>query len=189
LLLWNFFANVLTQSADSLQANGGLISKVYCPRLLFPFRTIITGLVDIAVGVLLLGAMMVYYGVSPGWAIFGLPLFLMMAAGMGLAAGLWASALSVRNRDVRFMLPAVLQMWFFASPVVYDVATLIPPSLRPFYNLNPMGGILEGFRWSLLGTATFSWSMLVASGPTLLVLLVSGLYYFRRLEQTIADHL
>jgi lipopolysaccharide transport system permease protein len=189
LLLWNFFSTVATQSAYSIQANGGLISKIYCPRLVFPACTVLVALVDLAVGLVILSGMMLYFRVAPGWAIVLLPLFVLMAAVAGLAVGLWIATLSIRHRDMRYMLPTILQMWFFASPVVYDVATLIPPWLRPVYSLNPMGGILEGFRWAMLNGSSFSWSMFAFSGPVLLALFVGGLYYFRRLEMMIADHL
>jgi len=189
IVVWNFFSSVLTSTANSLPNNVHLITKVYCPRLVFPLATVIVGLVDLAVSLVVLAAVLAYYRIVPGLASLLLPLFVALAALVALAIGLWMAALSVRWRDIRFTVPVLLQVGFFASPVIYETAAMIPQRLRTVYSLNPVAGVLDGFRWSLLGTADFGWEVFALSGPLSAALLVLALYLFRRVERTLPDYL
>ncbi|MBM4442372.1 MAG: ABC transporter permease [Candidatus Rokubacteria bacterium] len=186
LLPWQFFAHALGESANSLVANERLITKVYFPRLVIPMAAVIGGLVDFGVAFMILIAMMAYYAVAPTAMILVAPLFLLLALGAALAVGLWLSALNVQYRDVRYTLPFIVQFWMLATPVAYP-ASLVPAQWRPLLGLNPMAGVVEGFRWSVLGMAAPSQAMLAVSVAVVVVLLVSGLYYFRRMERTFAD--
>lgn len=186
LLPWQLFSHALTESGNSLVGNQNLISKVYFPRLVVPISAVLGGLVDfvIAFGILIL--LMFYYGIVPGWAIITLPAFILLAVVTALSVGLWLSALNVQYRDVRYTMMFLIQFWLFATPVAYP-SSLVPEKWRILYGLNPMVGVVEGFRWALLGKATApGWSLLV-SCAVVLVLLTAGLYYFRRMEQQFAD--
>jgi lipopolysaccharide transport system permease protein len=187
ILAWGLFSTSLSHAANSLPANAGLITKVYCPRLIFPLCCVITPIADFCIGLVVLAVAMGYYRIAPSWPILLLPCFMAMAAMCGLSVGLWLSSLSVRQRDFRFGIPTLLQVWFFASPVVYDVRAMVPDWAVRYYSLNPMVGILEGFRWSILGADTFSWALLGYSVPTFFALLVAGLFYFRKAESEMAD--
>ncbi len=189
IVLWNFFSGVLNATANSLPNNVHLITKIYCPRLVFPLATVIVGLVDLAVSLAVLAAVLAYYRIVPGMEVLLVPGFVAMATLVALTVGLWIAALSVRWRDIRFTIPVLLQAGFFASPVIYEVAAMIPGRLRTLYYLNPMAGVLEGFRWSLAGGAGFGWQALAISGPLTAILLVIALYLFRRVERTLPDHL
>jgi lipopolysaccharide transport system permease protein len=186
LLPWQLFAYALTQSSNSIVAKQRLITKVYFPRLLVPLSSVLSGLADFFVALALLVVFMAYYGVYPGWAIAAIPLFALLAIAAALAVGLWLSALSVQYRDVRYALPFLTQFWMFASPVAYSTS-LVPPEWRGWYGLNPMAGVIDGFRWALLGSAECSWSTLAVSTTTVVLLLVGGMFYFRRVECTFAD--
>ena len=186
LLPWQLFSNALMQSSNSLIANQNLITKIYFPRLVIPTAAILAGLLDFAIAFIVLVFMMAYYGVVPTIAVWTAPLFVLLAIATSLGAGLWFSALNVRYRDVRYTLPFLTQLWFFATPIAYP-SSLIPDPWRGFYGLNPMAGAVEGFRWTLLGTGQGAGSMLMGSGLAALALLLSGLYYFRRMESTFAD--
>jgi lipopolysaccharide transport system permease protein len=185
LLPWTLFADGLTRSTTSMVTNANIMTKVYFPRLIMPLSSIISPLVDFAVSFIILIAMMIYYGVAPTIHIVFLPLFLLLALGTSLGVGLWLSALNVKYRDFQYTVPFLIQIWMFASPVVYS-SSLVPASLRIWYGLNPMAGVIEGFRWALLGTGTPSAMVLVSVGMVI-VLLVSGMFYFRRMEQYYAD--
>lgn len=186
LLPWQLFAFALSEASNSVVANQRLITKVYFPRLIIPLAAVCVGIADFVVGLLVLAALMAYYGITPGAAIWTLPLWALLAVVTALAVGLWLSALNVRYRDVRYTLPFVTQMWLFATPVAYPLA-LVPPEWRSLYALNPMVGVVEGFRWALLGNAgTLGISVLFSAGAVV-VLLAGGLFYFRRTEQTFAD--
>src|SRR5437868_5222543 len=163
LLPWQLFAYALTESSNSVVTNERLITKVYFPRLVIPISAVLAGLVDfvIAFGVLLV--MMAYYGVRPGWAVLALPLFVLFAVATALGAGLWLSAMNVRYRDVRYTLPFITQLWLFASPVAYS-SSLVPERWRPLHGLNPMAGVVEGFRWALLGRTAPPGMMVLVSG-------------------------
>ncbi len=189
IILWNFFSGVLNATANSLPGNVHLITKVYCPRLVFPLATVIVGLADLAVSVVVLAAVLVYYRIAPGVALLLLPGFVVMAALAALAVGLLMAALSVRWRDIRFTIPVLLQAGFFASPVTYETPAMIPERFRTLYFLNPVAGVLEGFRWSLTGGDGFGWTMFAVSGPLTIVLLLMALCLFRRVERTLPDHL
>ena len=186
LLPWQLFASALGSSSNSLAANEGLITKVYFPRLIVPLAAVMSGLVDFAIsfGVLLL--MMVYYRIVPGVAVITLPLFILLAVFTALGVGLWLSALNVQYRDVRYTLTFLTQFWLFATPVAYS-STIVPESWRPVYGLNPMVGVVEGFRWALLNRAEGPGLMLWVSVIVVLLVLIGGLFYFRRMEQTFAD--
>jgi lipopolysaccharide transport system permease protein len=185
LLPWTLFAEGLTRSTTTMVTNANIMTKVYFPRLIMPIASIISPLVDFAVSFIILLAMMVYYGVAPTLNVIFLPLFILLALATSLGVGLWLSALNVKYRDFQYTVPFLIQIWMFASPVVYS-SSLVPASLRVWYGLNPMAGVIEGFRWALLGNGTPSAMILVSVGMVI-VLLVSGMFYFRRMEQYYAD--
>ena len=186
LLPWQLFAYALTQSSNSLVAEQRLITKVYFPRLLVPLASVIAGLADFAVALLLvLGAMLVY-GVPPSWNLLALPALVLFAVATALSVGVWLAALNVQYRDVRYTVPFLTQIWMFATPVAYP-STLVPEAYRPFYGRNPLAGVVEGFRWALLGQGEAPTALMAVSALTVLALLVGGMYYFRRLERQFAD--
>jgi lipopolysaccharide transport system permease protein len=186
LLPWQLFAYALTESSNSVVANERLITKVYFPRLIIPLASVLAGLVDFVIGFALVIGMMVWYGVRPTWAVLTLPFFVILAMATAFGVGLWLSALNVQYRDVRYTLTFIVQFWLIASPVAYS-STLVPMRWRPFYGLNPMAGVIEGFRWALLGEARAPGLMLAVSCLVVAVVLVGGLYYYRRMEKTFAD--
>jgi lipopolysaccharide transport system permease protein len=186
LLPWQLFAYALTESSNSVVANERLITKVYFPRLVVPLASILAGFVDFVIAFTLVIGMMLWYEVRPTWAILTLPFFVILAMATALGVGLWLSALNVQYRDVRYTLNFIVQFWLFASPVAYS-STLVPARWRPFYGLNPMAGVIEGFRWALLGKVQAPGAMLVVSVVVVAVVLVGGLYYYRRMEKTFAD--
>ena len=186
LLPWQLFAHALGESGNSLVANQQLITKVYFPRLIIPISAVLAGLVDFAIAFVVLLAMMFYYGIVPTIAILTLPLFIMFAVATALAAGLWLSALNVEYRDVRYTIPFLTQFWLFATPIAYS-SRLVPERWRALYGLNPMAGVVEGFRWALLGKSGGISPMVIVSVLAVIALLVSGLIYFRRMEKTFAD--
>lgn len=186
LVPWTFFANGLTHASTSLVGSANLIKKVYFPRLTIPIATALAGVVDflLAFGVLLI--MMLAYGISPTINVLWLPLLLLLALVTSLAVSLWLSALNVEYRDVRYVVPFLTQFWLFATPIAYSSSLLQEP-WRTVYGLNPMVGVVEGFRWALLGTNTKPGLMIAVSTLAAIVLLISGAYYFRRMEKTFAD--
>jgi lipopolysaccharide transport system permease protein len=186
LLPWQLFAYALTESSNSVVANERLITRVYFPRLVVPLASILSGLVDFVIAFTLVIGMMVWYGVRPTWAVLTLPFFVVFTMMTALGVGLWLSALNVQYRDVRYTLTFIVQFWLIASPVAYS-STLVPARWRPFYGLNPMAGVIEGFRWALLGKAQAPGAMLWVSVMVVVVVLVGGLYYYRRMEKTFAD--
>jgi lipopolysaccharide transport system permease protein len=186
LLPWQLFAYALTESGNSLVSNQNLITKVYFPRLVIPIAAVLAGLVDFAIAFLVLLVLMFYYGIVPTAAVALLPLFLLLAVATALAVGLWLSALNVKYRDVRYTMPFLVQFWMFATPVAYP-SSLVPEPWRALYGLNPMAGVVEGFRWALLGKAQSPGVLLWVSVAAVIVLLVGGLRYFRRTETTFAD--
>lgn len=186
LLPWQLFAYSLTQSSNSLVANQHLITKVYFPRLVIPISTVLAGLLDFLIAFVFLIGMMIYYGVAPTAVAWTVPLFLLLAVGTALGAGLWLSALNVQYRDVRYAIPFLTQLWLFATPIAYP-SSLIPGPWRTIYGLNPMAGVVEGFRWALLGTGNPPGGLLLVSAAVTLIVFLSGLYYFRRMERTFAD--
>ena len=186
LVPWTFFANGLAQSANSLVDSANLIRKVYFPRLTIPIANVLSGLVDFTIAFVVLLGMMFWYGVVPTGRIVWLPLFLLLALVTALAVGLWLSVLNVEYRDVRYTIPFLTQFWMYATPVVYPSSLLSEP-WRTIYGLNPMVGVIEGFRWALLGTKTAPGPMIAVSAGAALILLIGGAYYFRRMEKTFAD--
>ena len=186
LLPWGYFSRSLDRSSFSVVAESNLISKVYFPRIIMPISSLLVGLVDFAIAFFLLLAMMAFYGVMPSWAALLTPLFLLLAMLISLAVSLWLAALFVRFRDIAAAMPLLTQLWMFASPVVYPVS-LVPEKWRLLYSLNPMVGVVEGFRWALLSTASPDFGAMALSAIVVLVLLVCGVAYFNRVERTFAD--
>jgi homopolymeric O-antigen transport system permease protein len=186
LLPWQLFANALTASGNSLVSNQGLITKVYFPRLVIPISAVLAGLVDFCISFVVLLVMMFYYGIFPTKAVLTLPLFLLFATATALAVGLWLSALNVRYRDVRYMIPFLTQFWLFVTPVAYS-SSLVPETWRTLYGLNPMAGVVEGFRWALIGKTGGIGPLMLISALSVAMLLIGGLVYFRLMEKTFAD--
>jgi lipopolysaccharide transport system permease protein len=186
LLPWQLFAYALNESSSSLVANERLITKVYFPRLVVPISAVLSGLVDFGISFVVLLAMMGYYRIAPTRAILTLPLFILLAIVTALGVGLWLSALNVRYRDVRYTLSFIIQFWLFATPVAYSIE-LVPARWRALYGLNPMAGVVEGFRWALLGKGEAPGPMFAVSVATVVLILVGGLFYFRRMEDGFAD--
>jgi len=186
LLPWQLFAYALSESGNSLINNQRLITKVYFPRLLVPLAAVLAGLVDFAVAFVVLLGMALFYGIVPGMRILILPLLLLLALAAALAAGLWLSALNVMYRDIRYVIPFLTQFWLFITPIAYP-SSLLPMWMRPFYALNPMVGVVEGFRWAILGADASIGLLTLVSALAVVVLGVSGLYYFRRMEANFTD--
>ncbi len=186
LVPWTFFANALSQSSDSLVGSSNLIKKVYFPRLVIPISASLAGLVDFVIAFLVLLGMMAAYGIAPTWNVVFLPLFLALAYATSLGVGLWLSSLNVQFRDVKYTIPFLTQLWMFATPIVYPSSLLSEP-WRTVYGINPMAGVVEGFRWALLGSGQAPGPMILVSAVVSLCLLGSGAFYFRRMEKTFAD--
>jgi lipopolysaccharide transport system permease protein len=186
LLPWQLFAHALTESSNSLVSNQRLITKVYFPRLVIPLAAVLGGLVDFGIAFVVLVGMMFYYGIVPTAAVLTLPLFLVLAIATALAVGLWFSALNVEYRDVRYIMPFLVQFWLFITPIAYS-SSLVPEKWRVLYALNPMAGVVEGFRWALLGKTGGVGPMVLISALVVCVLLMGGVLYFRRMEKTFAD--
>jgi len=185
ILPWMVFSEGVTRSTNSVIQSSNLITKVYFPRLIMPLSSIISPLIDFGFAFLVFIGLMFYYGFPPSIKILLLPVFLLLALITALAVGLWLSAINVQYRDVRYTIPFLIQFWFFASPVVYS-STSLPKSWQLFYSLNPMVGVIEGFRWILLGTAPPG-SLMIVSITIVLIMLISGAFYFRRTEKIFAD--
>ncbi len=186
LVPWMFFSNGITQSSGSLVENASLIKKVYFPRLAVPIASIIAGVVDFFCSFVVLILLRLDYGVVPAWSVLTSPFFLALACTASLGIGLWLSALNVQFRDVRYVIPFLTQLWLFATPIAYPSSLLSEP-LRSLYGLNPMVGVVEGFRWALLGTETSPGPMVLVSALVSVLVLVSGAFYFRRMEVTFSD--
>lgn len=186
LVPWAFFANGLGQSSNSLVGSGSLITKVYFPRLIIPLASVFSGIVDFLLAFVVLMAMMFYYGIMPTLNVVYLPLFLLLALVTSLGVGLWLSALNVEYRDVRYVVPFITQFWLFVTPIAYP-SSLLPQPWRTIYGLNPMVGVVEGFRWALLRTNTAPGPLIAVSSAAAVLILVTGAFYFRRMEKTFAD--
>ncbi len=186
LLPWQFFANAIGAASASLVANERLLTKVYFPRIIIPLAAVLGSLFDFAISFGLLLLAMLYFGAAPNLAVILLPAFLLVAITASLAVGLWLSALNVKYRDVRYAVPFVMQVWMFVSPVAYPI-DIVPERWRALYGLNPMAGVIDGFRWALLGGDQPAFVLVAISFAASLVLLVSGLWYFKSVEETFAD--
>jgi lipopolysaccharide transport system permease protein len=185
LLPWQLFSHAISESSNSLVSSERLITKVYFPRLLIPIAAVLGGVADFLVAFVVLIGMMFYYRVQPTWTVVTIPFFVALAILTALGAGLWLSALNVKYRDVKYTIGFLLQFWLFATPVVYP-SSLVPEKWRAFLGLNPMAGVVEGFRWALLGQP-LPGSLVLTSFVTTMVVLAGGLMYFRRMEQEFAD--
>lgn len=186
LLPWQLFSKALNDAGRSLVANRNMLTKVYFPRLVIPMASLLGGVVDFGIAFLVLLAMMAYYGIAPTARVWALVPFLLLALVTALGVGLWLSALNVLYRDVGYTLPFLTQAWMFITPIAYS-STLVPPKWRLLYALNPMAGVVNGFRWALLGTPTGPDASLAVSTVVAFLLLASGLYFFRRMERQFAD--
>jgi lipopolysaccharide transport system permease protein len=186
LLPWQLFAFALGESSNSLVGSQNLITKVYFPRLVIPISSVLAGLVDFAIAFVVLLGLLWYYGITPTAAVVFLPLFIVFAITTALAVGLWLSSLNVKYRDVRYTIPFLTQLWMFATPVAYP-SSLVPGKWHTLYGLNPMAGVVEAFRWALLGRTEGPGPLLAVSVIAVLALLIGGLMYFRKMETTFAD--
>jgi homopolymeric O-antigen transport system permease protein len=186
LVPWQLFAYALQQSSNSLVDNRHILSKVYFPRVIIPIASLGAGILDFVVSLLILLAAVAWYRLGFGWRVLALPALSLLALVAALGVGLWLATLHVRYRDIRATLPFLTQLWLFVTPVVYP-ASMLPPRWRPYLGLNPMAGVVEGFRWALLGVGRISAPLLAVSVATAVFLLVTGLYYFRRMERSFAD--
>ncbi|MCP4417273.1 MAG: ABC transporter permease [Chloroflexi bacterium] len=183
---WQFFANSLVNSSNSLVSGSNMIKKIYFPRLALPLAAVFAGIVDFALAFGVLILMILFFGILPTVKVLWLPFFLLLAFITSLGVGLWFSAMNVQFRDVRYTVPFITQLWMFATPIVYPSSLLAEP-WRTLYSINPMVGVVEGFRWAMLDTDTAPGPIIIVSSLTALALLVSGVYYFRRMEKTFAD--
>jgi lipopolysaccharide transport system permease protein len=186
LLPWTYFAQALTRSGSSLVGEAHLISKVYFPRLLIPLASVITPAIDLLMSFFLLLGMMAWFGIAPTWGMLTLPLFVFLALVMALAVGLWLAPLNARYRDIGHTLPFIVQVWMYASPVVYPVS-LVPEKWRLLYSLNPMVGVIEGFRWAVLGKEAPDFIAMAVGASCILVLLFSGVVFFKYMERNFVD--
>lgn len=192
LLPWTFFAHGLSQSSNSLVGSSNLIKKVFFPRLVIPISSVLSGVVDFFIAFTVLLGMMAWYHIWPNPAIVFLPFLLLLALGTALGVGMWLSALNVQFRDIRYVVPFFVQVWLFVTPVIYPSSRVIPHLENLglpgwLLGLNPMAGVVEGFRWALLGTQSTPGPLILVSSLVALTLLVSGTFYFRRMEKTFAD--
>jgi len=186
LVPWTFFAYGLTQSSSSMVTSANLVRKVFFPRLIIPISAVISGGVDFLLAFLVLLGMMFFYGIVPTVAVVWLPLLLILALVTSIGAGLWLTAINVQFRDVRYAVPFLVQLWLFATPIAYPSSLLAEP-WRTLYGINPMAGVVEGFRWALLGTDTAPGPIILVSSAVSVILLIGGGLYFRAMEKTFAD--
>jgi lipopolysaccharide transport system permease protein len=186
LLPWNLFAGALNRCSASVVSEAHLITKVYFPRFIVPHSATVSGVIDFAIAFVVLLGMIVWFDITPTWGVIVLPIFLLLALITALAAGLWLSALNVRYRDVGHTIPFLVQIWMFASPIAYPVS-LVPEKWRLLYSLNPMAGVIEGFRWALLGKESPEFGVIGVSTVVVMAILVGGIFYFKRMERTFAD--
>jgi lipopolysaccharide transport system permease protein len=186
LLPWMYFAQALSSAANTMVENQRIITKIYFPRLILPLAAVLSGLVDFSIAFTILIGLMWFYGIVPTLAVLLLPFFLLLSVATALGVGLWLSALNAIYRDVRYVVPFLVQSWMFASPVAYP-SSLVPEGWRWLYGLNPMAGVIEGFRWALTGQGQLPGPLLFASTGAVLLALLGGLLYFQRMDETIAD--
>jgi len=183
---WVFFANGLIQSTNSMVSNANLIRKVYFPRILLPVSVVLSGAVDFVLAFIVLLGMMLFYGIVPTANVIWLPFFLLLALITSLGAGIWFTALNTQFRDVSYTVPFLTQVWMFITPIAYP-SSLLPQPWRTFYGINPMAGVVEGFRWALLGVDTAPGPIVIVSSLASAGILISGIFYFTRMEKTFAD--
>ena len=186
ILPWQLFQSGVNKAGTSLVASRNLITKIYFPRIAVPIAPIIAGLLDFGLAFLILIGLMFFYGIVPTTAIWTLPLFIFLALITAAGVGIWLAGLNVAYRDIGYIIPFLLQVWFFLSPIVYS-STIVPEPLRPYYGLNPMTGVVQGFRWAILGVGEPVVTDLVASIGVAILLLLTGIFYFKRMERTFAD--
>jgi len=186
LLPWTYFSNAVSSSGNSLVGSANLITKVYFPRLIVPTSASLGGLLDFFIAMLVLAALMIYYHFIPSLAILLFPILVGLTFLCAVGVGLWLSALNVQYRDIRYVIPFLIQLWMFVSPVIYPVS-MVKEKYQWLLALNPMGGVIEAYRASLLGHLPIDWFLLSLSAAIILILFISGLYYFRRMEKTFAD--
>ena len=187
LLPWQFFSSAFSGAGDSLISNAGMISKVYFPRLVIPVSAVIVSFVDFLISVIILVGLMIWYGFAPNLRMLTLPLFILVAFAAAMGAGLWVAALNVKYRDFRIIVPFVVQFGLYISPVGFS-SSIVPEQWRLLYSVNPMVGVIDGFRWAILGGNTqLYWPGFLLSIFLVLVILVTGIYYFRKTEKTFAD--
>jgi lipopolysaccharide transport system permease protein len=186
ILPWQLLQSGVSKAGTSLVASRNLITKIYFPRIAVPVAPIIAGLLDFVIAFLILIGLMFFYGITPTTALWTLPLFLLLTIITATGVGVWLAGLNVTYRDIGYVIPFLLQVWFFLSPIVYS-ANIVPDNLQPFYDLNPMAGVIQGFRWAILGTGQPDAMDLIASIGIALLLLISGVIYFKRMERTFAD--
>lgn len=185
LIPWTFFANAVTSSGNSLVGSANLITKVYFPRMIIPFAAVGAGLIDLAIAFGLMAAMMIWFGVVPTLSLLLLPLLVLLTTLLAIGVGMWMSALNVKYRDIRYALPFLIQLWMFASPIIYPVS-LLPARWRWALAINPMTGIIDGFRAALFGRRP-DWQALAISATVIISVLIYAAYHFRRMEKTFAD--
>jgi lipopolysaccharide transport system permease protein len=181
-----FFANGVQQASNILVMNQNMVKKIYFPRLTMPVASVFSGVVDFALAFIVLLGMMVVYRIYPTANIIWLPLLLLLALVTCLGVSFWSSAMNAQFRDIRYAIPFIIQVWFFLTPIVYS-SSMLPEPWRTLYGINPMAGVVEGFRWALLGTDTQPGSIVLLSAVVAVILFISGAYYFRRMERTFAD--
>ena len=187
LLPWQFFANAFTEAGNSLISNANMISKVYFPRLVVPASAVIVSFIDFLISGIILVGLMLWYGFAPDWRIFTLPLFICIAFAAAMGTGLWTAALNVKYRDFRYIIPFVVQFGLYVSPVGFSSA-IVPEQWRLLYSLNPMVSVIDGFRWAILGgNSQLYWPGFLLSLFLVIVVLVTGIYYFRKTQKTFAD--
>lgn len=187
ILPWQLFANSLSEASSSLINNANLISKIYFPRLIIPVSSVITSFVDFLISGAILVLLMIWYQFSPGWRIFALPFFIFVAFAASMGCGLWLTALNVKYRDFRYIVPFIVQFGLFISPVGFS-SSIVPGKWRLLYSVNPMVGVIDGFRWAVIGGETsIYWPGFLLSLSLVVILLVSGIRYFRKTEKTFAD--
>lgn len=186
LVPWTFFSNGVMQAANTLVSNSNMVKKVYFPRLAMPIASVLAGLVDFVLAFIVLIIMMAFFQIYPTYNVIWLPFFLLLALITALGVGFWLSAMNAQFRDVRYIVPFMLQAWLFLTPIAYPSSLLDEP-WRTIYGLNPMAGVVEGFRWALLGTETAPGTITIVSTFVAIIVLTSGLFYFKRMERTFAD--
>jgi len=187
MLPWQFFSNSLSEASSSLISNANMLTKVYFPRIVVPASSVIVSVVDFFISFVILGLLMTWYGFAPGWRMFSIPLFLLLAFVASFGASLWLAALNVRYRDFRYVVPFILQFGLYISPVGFT-SSIVPDKWRLFYSLNPMVGVIDGFRWAILsGNTRIYWPGFILSSVLTIVILIFGFRYFRRTEHVLAD--